>query len=159
MKKFQRTTCQRILLTCVFLTLFFQALILYLQEEGRYLNEWKPIWNYIWNHSRNPGHRLCQVFTVCCTRPKIVRSFKYIQSGSLHRYDLLSRRSQWSWLAQKQRVTYTLSQTQRSQCLREDLSIISCWPHPSHWVKCRPSGCSTTTLEVIHRGKDVSSKK
>lgn len=64
----------------------------------------------------------------------------------------LSRRWQWSWLAQRERVTYTTSQILTSLCLSEELSICSCWPHLSHWAKCETSGCSTTTLEVAHHG-------
>lgn len=64
----------------------------------------------------------------------------------------LSIRCLWSCSAQRGRVTYTPSRILTSRCAREEPSICSCWPRPSHWAKCETSSCCTTTPEVAHHG-------
>lgn len=66
---------------------------------------------------------------------------------------LVSCRSPWSWVAQRERATFIHSQIPTSVSLREEPLTCSCWPPPSHWATCKTSGCSTITLEVPHHGR------
>lgn len=99
----------------------------------------------------------CDIHTVCNSGKWHTNSSVVLHTGTevwtqFHRCVVLTHRWQWSWLAQRERVTHKTSWILTSPCLREERSMCSSWPRLSHSVKCETSGCSTTTQEVTHHG-------